>query len=72
MDTVSQLQKIIIRLDKQQVPCETICEKVQYLINKSSQSGMNLMDSFLTIEIKTISDDDNSQIPKLTFQEIPG
>jgi hypothetical protein len=70
MDTVSQLQKIIIRLDKPQVPCEIICEKVQSLINKSAQSGINLSDSFLTIEIKTVSQVNDDSIPKLEHKEI--
>lgn len=70
MDIVSQLQKIIIRLDKPQVPCEHICQSVQNLLNKASQSNINLADSFLTIEIKTVSDIRDESIPKLENKQI--
>lgn len=53
MDTVSQ--KSYIRLDKP-LQCEYICQEVQKLLTKFQQQGVqDFTDSFLVLEIKSIS-----------------
>jgi hypothetical protein len=47
--------------------CEYICQKVQELVNKFQVAGGNLSDSFIVMNIKTISQNDDSSIPKLEF-----
>jgi hypothetical protein len=55
---------IAIKLDKN-ISCEFICESVQKLINQRID---NNKDSILIIDIKNISHDDHSMIPKLEYK----
>lgn len=47
-----------------EIACESICKKVQELINYHIKNGTNLSDSLVVIEIKHPVED-NSHIPKL-------
>ena len=55
---------IYIKLDKQ-IDANKLLQKIQQLISKSSISK----DSFIEINIKNISHDDISMIPKLEHKE---
>ena len=56
----------------QQIDCNRLCGAIQQEIIKASQQNVNIGNCVLTIEIKTIIDSqDNSMIPKLTYQKEP-
>lgn len=65
MDTVSEFM-VPIRLQNN-MQCEYICRRVQELVNKFQGAGGNLSDSFIVMTIKTVSQNDDSSIPKLEF-----
>lgn len=48
--------------------CEYICQKVQELVNKFVKANNNVSEAFLIISIKTVSQNDDSSIPKLEFK----
>jgi|688.fasta_scaffold330307_3 hypothetical protein len=65
MDTVSGFM-VPLKIQNN-MQCEYICQKVQELVNKFQVAGGNLSDSFIVMNIKTISQNDDSSIPKLEF-----
>lgn len=67
MDTVSGFM-VPIRIQNN-MQCEHICQKVQEVVTKFQGAGGNLSDSFIIISIKTVSQNDDSSIPKLEFHD---
>jgi uncharacterized alkaline shock family protein YloU len=51
------------------VACESICKKIQELVNYNIKNGTDLKDSLVVIEIKHPTDD-TSHIPKLEHKNI--
>ncbi len=51
----------------QNISCEHICQQIQRLIEKNQQSHGN-KDFILTINLKEVSYDDNSMIPKIEYK----
>jgi len=61
---------IAIKLDKN-ISCENICKEIQLLINQS-QASININDSLLVIDIKSIIDSNIvTEVPKLTYNNSP-
>jgi hypothetical protein len=66
MDTVSSFM-IPLKIHNN-MQCEYICQKVQELVNKFVKANNNVSEAFLIISIKTVSQNDDSSIPKLEFK----
>lgn len=65
MDTVSQ--KCFIKLNKQ-ITCEYICQEAQKLVTKFQQNQLDLSDSFLVIDIITVSQTIDDALPRLEYK----
>lgn len=67
MITVSEIiMKIAITLNKN-IECEHICQQIQKLVAKFQQSGEDLSQSVLVIDIIKTVDGGDSHIPKLEY-----
>ena len=58
--------KIAITLNKD-IQCEYICQQIQKLVAKFQQSGEDLSQSILVIDIIKVVDGGDSHIPKIEY-----
>lgn len=71
MVTVSQFlsYKRYYKLDKN-IPCEKLCQDISELVNLLQANGQNSQESILTIEIKTIDQDNgDGHMPKIEHKQ---
>lgn len=58
--------KFAINLNKD-IQCDYICQQIQKLVTKFQQSGEDLSQSVLVIDIIRIIDGGNNHIPKIEY-----
>ena len=51
-----------------QMDCNYICQRIQQAIGKYQQTSQDISDTLIVIDIKKISTDSDSLIPKLEFK----
>jgi hypothetical protein len=51
-----------------QMDCNYICHRIQQAITKYQQDSQDISDTLIVIDIKKISTDSDSLIPKLEFK----
>ena len=59
---------LAIKLDKN-LSCEKICQSLQAIVTRFQESGGDMEQSFIVVDIKTISQNEESSIPKLEFKD---
>lgn len=66
------MNKICINLSSNhQITCESICQKIQNLINNISKDNKSLSDKILVVSIQDVSDHSgDNPIPKIEHKEI--
>lgn len=50
-----------------EIQCEKLCQEISKVVTKISQSGVDISNCQLVIDIKTVVDDTESMIPKLEY-----
>lgn len=53
------------------IPCEKLCKDLAKVVTKFAQQGNDLKSHMLVIDIKQVTDSDQSLLPKIEFKNSP-
>lgn len=59
---------LAIKLDKN-LSCEKICQSLQSIVTRFQESGGNMEQAFIMVDIKTITQTQDASIPQLEFTD---